>query len=569
MTVDGSASHRVLGCPELLSLVLESFSVSDLLEDTVLNSKQDRRVHRATLASCARVCRTFTGQALDVLWNTLDHLLPLLCIFPTFRRVEAYSLFVGDLDEGWLRFQQYARRVRNLKYRANGLIHPSVWTLLARRNDGPCLLPNLQKLSAMKISLPDVAPITLLFSPNLRSVHLAFKDDARPTSSKALSFIATALFDDLVKNAGPRLEELCLFPRFPLVPERVIALKNCPNLRHLFLSDPSYTILDEDDIRFLTQFTHLRSLSLTIALDDNHTAADLQLGTGFPLLEELWLDGDVSDVTKFICAARPTMLHSLETTIARSTDIVHLREYMSEIGAHLPSLRSLHMRVKEVSRAPQTALGDIIRPLYALKRIKEFGCDTNPCVLHTSDDDLRELAHAWPRLDWLRIGCLSPVGVRRASSFSRPSVRGLVELAQHCPHLKVIDLPALDVAQLPPPESVPVIGRLMTVLRLAWMPANSSPNANFNLAILLDRLFPKLEKFEVGEHGHPEEAGRNVYQYLEAMQAGRKHARLLAPNAEGEGHSSEEKEDDDDSDDEDDEHAGAVEEYDSDDSANP
>lgn len=92
MTADGSASHRVLGCPELLSFVLESFSVSDLLEDTVVNSKQDRRVHRATLASCARVCRTFTDQALDVLWHTLDHLLPLLCILPTFRRVEAYSV---------------------------------------------------------------------------------------------------------------------------------------------------------------------------------------------------------------------------------------------------------------------------------------------------------------------------------------------------------------------------------------------------------------------------------------------------------------------------------------------
>ncbi len=88
----GSASHRVLGCPELLSLVLKSFSVSDLLEDVVVNSKRDRRLHRATLASCACVCRTFTDQALDVLWNTLDQLLPLLCLFTTFKRIEAYSV---------------------------------------------------------------------------------------------------------------------------------------------------------------------------------------------------------------------------------------------------------------------------------------------------------------------------------------------------------------------------------------------------------------------------------------------------------------------------------------------
>ncbi|OJT05702.1 hypothetical protein TRAPUB_3470 [Trametes pubescens] len=515
----GSASHRVLGCPELLSLVLKSFSVSDLLEDVVVNSKRDRRLHRATLASCARVCRTFTDQALDVLWNTLDQLLPLLCLFPTFRRVEAYSLFVGDLDEGWARFQQYARRVRKLKYRVNGLIHPSVWTLLARRNDGPCLLPNLQKLSAMNISLTDVAPLTLLFSQNIRSVHLAFKDDARPTSSKALSFIATALFDNLIKNTGPRLEELCLFPRFPLAPTRVIALKTCPSLRHLFLSDSSYTILDEDDIRFLTQLSHLQSLSLTIVLDDTHTAADLQLGTGFPLLEELWLDGDVSDIT---------------------------------------NLRSLHMTVKEVSRTPPTALGDVILPLYALKRTKEFGCDIHTLALHTSDDDLRELAQAWPRLDWLHIGGgLASPGVRRASSFPRPSVRGLVGLAQRCPRLKVVDLPALEVAQLPPPESVPVFGRPTTVLRLAWMPPASASGSGtyFSLAILLDRLFPKLEKFEIGEPGQPDEVGRRVYRYLEAMQAGRKHARLLEPSAQGEGLSSEEKED-------------VVEESDSDDSAN-
>lgn len=81
---DVAASARVLGCPELLSLVLESFSISDLLEDVQVDSKQRRREHRATLASCARVCRTFFDQALDVLWNTSDNLLLLLLLFPTF-----------------------------------------------------------------------------------------------------------------------------------------------------------------------------------------------------------------------------------------------------------------------------------------------------------------------------------------------------------------------------------------------------------------------------------------------------------------------------------------------------
>ncbi len=87
-----SASNRVFTCPELLELILSFFSAPSLLHDIFsVELLRARRADRAILASCARVCRSFSELALDVLWRTLDDVLPLLSLFSCLTEVnDAY-----------------------------------------------------------------------------------------------------------------------------------------------------------------------------------------------------------------------------------------------------------------------------------------------------------------------------------------------------------------------------------------------------------------------------------------------------------------------------------------------
>lgn len=466
-------------------------------------------------------------------------------------------MLCGRLDADWTRFQQYAPRVRSLRYRTQDTVHASVWTLLARRCNGHGLLPNIWKLDAMDISLADIAPVTLLFAPSMRDVHLAFDDTSKPVSQTALSPIASALFDELFNVAGPHLTELWLFRRFPLAPSRISAFEACRNLRHLLLVDLD-TVFDIRGIRLLEQLGPLLSLALTIRLDDSQSAVtELHLDTGFPALTGLWVCGSAPDVAKFVPAARPVALHTFDMAITGSTDMSSLQRCSADVGAHLPrTVREFRLAAKDVSRrSPTASLGDLLRPFYPQKRMRSVTFDLDDHVPHTSDDDLRELAQAWPRLDYIRVGGGAVVhpDVRILAALRRPTVRGLVELAQHCPRIRAIDLPVLDTTHLPSRDTIPVLGRIRAKhLRLSWV-SSTDKRMHFDLAVLLDRLFPNLEGITIAAAGQ-EVPGKKVHQILEAMQMGRKHARLLGKDrgtgmlASGEGDEGDEDEDEDEDD---------------------
>lgn len=388
------------------------------------------------------------------------------------------------------------------------------------------LLSNVRKLVANNISLSDVASVTLLLSPSIREIQISF--DKNTLVAPSLSPIAAALFRDIVKTTAPNLTDLFLFERFPLSSSQIPLLGLCHNLRHICLSDRDHTVLDAGAIRLLERLGPLETMSLSIRLGECHTATDLDLKIGFPKLSYFNLAGSAVDVANFLVAARLVALKNLEVTLAGSTDMPALEECIAQMGAHLfQALRSLNMTVTTMPpQSPTAILGDVISPLYALKGLKSVGLDLGAYVPHTSDNDLIALACAWPKLDWLSIGGGSPPNVRRLTTLRRPTVRGLVELAQRCPRLRIINLPTLDTSQLPSPESVPTLGRARTKrLSLDWISASGGP-VRFELAVLLDRLFPELEKFEVGNPGQ-EEAGRQVFRYLEAMQTGRRHSKLF------------------------------------------
>ena len=75
-----------LGCHELLGETLNYLQPMGYPEVLIEESPEGhlRRQHRRALAACALVCRALSECAQDVLWRTLDDMLPLLKILPLY-----------------------------------------------------------------------------------------------------------------------------------------------------------------------------------------------------------------------------------------------------------------------------------------------------------------------------------------------------------------------------------------------------------------------------------------------------------------------------------------------------
>ena len=91
-----SAVQRAIASPAIIAHIFSQLSpgwtrVKDPddadYEDEDEDERENRAVLRTTLAACARVCRAFSGPALDAQWRVLDDVVALLKILPhTLRR---------------------------------------------------------------------------------------------------------------------------------------------------------------------------------------------------------------------------------------------------------------------------------------------------------------------------------------------------------------------------------------------------------------------------------------------------------------------------------------------------
>ncbi|KIO31777.1 hypothetical protein M407DRAFT_19290 [Tulasnella calospora MUT 4182] len=78
-----------------------------------------RHLGKLELAAAALVSRTWTDVALDMLWEELESVHPLMALLrPVRRRVHGWDWDNGFPSGDWTRFVSYAKRVRSLSYSA-------------------------------------------------------------------------------------------------------------------------------------------------------------------------------------------------------------------------------------------------------------------------------------------------------------------------------------------------------------------------------------------------------------------------------------------------------------------
>ncbi|KAI1785849.1 hypothetical protein LXA43DRAFT_1099795 [Ganoderma leucocontextum] len=180
-----SAVQRAIASPAILAQILAQLSpgwnsVKDPDNTDDEDGREDRASLRSALAACTRVCRSFSGPALDTQWRVLDDVAVLLRILPhTVSHPGNDSGSEDGLDMNparlnvLMKFRAFARRVRELNTAPPSyFIHPDVWNTLATRLQGTPLLPRLQRLHISMI-YNDPTSFVLCLSPTLR--HLSFQ----------------------------------------------------------------------------------------------------------------------------------------------------------------------------------------------------------------------------------------------------------------------------------------------------------------------------------------------------------------------------------------------------------
>ncbi|KAI1785850.1 hypothetical protein LXA43DRAFT_100386 [Ganoderma leucocontextum] len=490
-----------------------------------------RSALRGTLLSLAVSCHAFSDSSMNMLWYSLDNIHPLLKLLPNYHRCDSTYYLMGDMSpEAWSRLQAYAARVRGITYSRKAGIDPSVWRTIFEQCQGTPLLPNLQKLHTIKLNANHIFTLRALASPSLRDVFLEFYEDLGANqSTNAVAPIAGLALQEFSMRA-PGLSKLCVYPDLTIAREHLMCLPRFTQMEQLYLSDRFP--FDEELLLLLVNFRNLTDLKVSVMLRDSTDSAPLDLTDGFQNLTTLNLSGQPAHLARFMLACSMPRLSDLSLWLdshrADGLDI-SLASICRHIGPH--TLTHFEIQVENFLRPPRFLM-NFLEPLLPFANLEQV-------VFHVADlplrdQDLVRISRAWPKLRMLRLKhshvTLSDPD-REPGSVERPTLQGLVELARRCPHLGCLCIPELDASVLPQLDTVPLMGHGPLDLCMQNLVGAEDEETQLDVAVILDRLFPRLElEYGIeelrgyGDNLNPYlEDSENISKLLRAMQIGRDH----------------------------------------------
>ncbi|KAI9064775.1 hypothetical protein FKP32DRAFT_1591148 [Trametes sanguinea] len=502
-------------CLDVITHIAEHLSLgNDLLSFTIAQDPllaRERIRRQQTLARLAQVSRAVSSLALDVLWEHVDDFRCLLSVFPSCENHSRQKGFCASISEAdWARFQTYAFRVRSLYLGCKHSVHASVWVILARLTGRSPLLPNLERLAGFVMDEFSICQLILL-SPTIRELELVIGQSTHAGVVRMLM--------DCVKSTLLTLNSLTVdrdfrrssFDRVPLE-----QLWNFTQLQTLRISQEVFLAVDELEV--LATFHNLQSLQLNLERMDYIPPGSIG---GFPQLRDLDLSGETRDIlgfmtsidlpalesvtlsSSFLCAGYPALGTQREST-------------MRTLLAFLPSAVQRLCLSVTCSGGPEdghaTRLNEMIEELRPLTGLHSLRLTLAPRIWSPdvlSSDVLQSLRAAWPELRVFKVGAVqdsiqnsAPLEGRqrhRSPSLGRPARRlGLKSLtlssvaafASGHPHLKILELPSLDLGAIPDLNLVPMLGHTLREIHVdelvLYAPA-------VECALVLDRLFPHLD----------------------------------------------------------------------------
>ncbi|KAI0658373.1 hypothetical protein C8Q70DRAFT_192067 [Cubamyces menziesii] len=561
--------HPALSNPDIIYSI---FAHLNPLPDALATLRSGQDLHKAVLRSdailirsalknAALVCRAFAGPASDALWSVLHAgFAPLFYTFKGFEVIRKRQPLLGpDLysvehvlngpvsADDWARWEDRAQRVRcfvfadHARWQLDAAFLP---VLMDRARDlAHPLFPNLQAF-AVRESLGYPPRRGLLFALAHSSASLSAVTVA---TRIPLPFHET-LAEDLeelqagLAMTGARLRYMNVYSHYQCI-HVTLPFARFGDLRTVHTSPMTLA-------GYRYAVTHLSALEeleeLIIAVDDDPERAGGLAGKplggiyqyplegklkeafedqgGFRALHKLSLDGTHSEVGELTQRIKSATLEdvSLVSNQDFTSDITKL---VKPLGSeHIAaSLRKVHLSldtnfalVASGADAIHAPFADVLRPLFRLHALEELEVTSWHRVLSISDEDVWDMATAWPFLRSLIIASDSKSSNRAriawtpyAPSISRPSIPALVHLAEECRQLTRLRVDVADMSEedLHVLETHVAVATARQTQLMHWIPAwgdhclhLSLPDID-RLAQALHQLFPSLKGSGSGGEG--------------------------------------------------------------------
>lgn len=474
---------------------------------------QHARESSVKVAPLARVCKTFSGPALDSTWRVLHKPLPLLKLFSglemdTVREpyfyVVVYRLTSDILPSEWERFLSYCHRVREITcgeyamFTQSVVVHSSVWQQLFVRNGGRPLLPHVRIIDWYPQSLLD-ADILYLTSPTLRQLRV----DIEEAPSHALLTDAMARYTNLQMAFGMVLQQVVQMSPFLEVLDTsgvgysalALPVSVCSRLRvcktHMCISRDEDSHLDIACLDALAASSQLEELAFDVIVVP---ATLISCTYAFNALRKLTVQGDIQSLERLLAVLTLPCICLLNLQTGSDPQLKEkamiLQQYhalfsaISAKAAH--SLTSLEVSpatdldVDEYSESEICfSLQDFVAPLFQLKKLEALNL-TLRTSLTVSPVDVQIMAKNWPGLKSL---CLEPCS-------RRSSIDSLVPFAKSLPLLRILLLHNFRIGGLHDLEACPASSHELQTIKIfscgyeAYNPAD--------MAHMIDRLFPNI-----------------------------------------------------------------------------
>ncbi|KAI0698305.1 hypothetical protein C8T65DRAFT_742878 [Cerioporus squamosus] len=508
------AATQALKNSDITSIIFRCLCPGSLAEaEADERAKYRRRIAQKTLARAARTCRAFKSPALDVLWRSVDAIVHLLSVLPSFLPTSPWHpndyTFHGRItNEEWMRFQEYAIRVRELRVKGNTFtMSHSEWSVLSQHcPEGVALVPRCERLLKLLITSPlNFAPFAVLWrSPNLRHLELEVivgKSAPHETIQTLVSEL-TPVVD--------RLETLSLYVLWNVrnrQADRTIPFWEYSHLQSLTVK-PDVRIT-RSIIQSLMHFPNLRSLE--IGFTESEVGYWQPLEIGFHQLKDLSLAGVADQVHMVMQAASPPCLETLSIRFVdvRPPSSEHMMETVQGIyGTLPPSLREMHLTFENGFIPAEYILFPTATGILASLRDRNLRALTFHFHNHFAyllGHELQAIVGTWPELAAFEFTYSQDILDRLAyekvslASVSTPTISTVAAFAAAHPHLERLALPLLDVraAPLSPPMcELDVQQHPLQAFAVAYLEANVPLCP---AALALDRLFPSLDMSEGAE----------------------------------------------------------------------
>lgn len=486
--------HRALAIPEVLSKIFRFAYRSGWRANEI----EDRK-HRQNILWLALCCRDFAGPALDMLWEYMPGIHPIIKLLPLIDvQGHQVALFLCSStsiiassdchqvlerviqDHEWEQLLAYGGRVRHIRVSQDNNIHPSVYTHIAMKL-GP--RPLLHGVRGIECDLPKImsreasSPLPLLVSQTLHRVDLSLASGDNHSGPSVFAFL-TALREgapylrtiridhDTVDQSLHRAIAGYLLQATSLVSLEWNAsrspLMDCPTFFHSLLRLPNLK-------RFELNY---EDWDCTISSTLPGLGGDVTCSLGgqlpeLPRLLEQLPEVNVSSLSLWTPSCPPDYLHQWDTC------------------ARLVCSRfSKTLRAVELCLAGGGELGfDIVQCWFRFHDLEKFKIDAQEATRFVAaDTDIRALASAWPQLRSL---CME-LNYFQAEDGCVFSPMCLPALAQHCRFLRSIKLPIQG--EVPVPATTPLLSHDLTTIEINH---GGSINA-MSFAEHVHRLFPRV-----------------------------------------------------------------------------